>query len=382
MYCFFWFKQLKKKPSNIEVYAFVYEQFYPKITLNAGDIKKEIEFYQLLATKLPADFMLNCTRTDLTKWFEFYLLNPYFFEQLDANQKIENGFEFFISLFKNFKISGALLACFYAGENHRTELDFQEKQWFVSVLNGESIRKQSNLPCVISKKAAHVFLNLPANADLSIKQALIYSALIAKDVKADFAQIIAKRIYIYDNIDFWIETLSILFHKGLLKSTLFEVMDYINHQVIVNKRAINFKTKKINNLNFEVWEWHEQLRVEKDFKKIGFKKFTISQVDEFRFRKGEIFYRIKQLKNTKELFLEAQKMQHCVLSYTNLCRRNICTIYSLTQSSENEDLNHLITIEVRNNTIVQMRGYKNRAVQSDEKEIIALWANENSLQIA
>ena len=73
-------------------------------------------------------------------------------------------------------------------------------------------------------------------------------------------------------------------------------------------------------------------------------------------------------KNTKDLKLEGDNLNHCVASYIKRVIDNECLIYFLRYKDKKDE--SLITFEVRDNTIVQVRGLHNR--KPTQQEIQAL----------
>ena len=69
-------------------------------------------------------------------------------------------------------------------------------------------------------------------------------------------------------------------------------------------------------------------------------------------------------KNSKDLKLEGDNLNHCVASYIKRVIDNECLIYFLRYKDKKDE--SLITFEVRNNTIVQVRGMHNRRPSKDE----------------
>ena len=379
----FWFKNFKKHALSFEVYRVVYTKYYSWTSLKSMDIEQQMPLYEILQQKLPVDYMVNCCNHDFGKWQELFQWKPSLFENMhQQTTQPANGFDLLQSLFQYYTFSGVMLTCFFANENDPLAMKKDEKQWFIEVLQGKSLRKLAGLPCTVSKKAAHIFMLLPCDTGLTVKQAFIYSALLAKNVREDFAKLVAQRIYLYRHLDYWITTLSILFHKGLDTIPLYEVIDYISDQVFEKKRNIEFKTKKLSNLYSDIENWRYQLLLKKNFQKQEVYTFNAAPIKEFTFEGEDRVYRIVQIKNTKALYIEGQQMRHCVVTYNHLCADEICVIFSLRCSINNEQAFPCVTIEVRDHTIVQKRGIRNRECTPQEDGIIQIWANENRLKIA
>ena len=64
---------------------------------------------------------------------------------------------------------------------------------------------------------------------------------------------------------------------------------------------------------------------------------------------------IKQLKNSMDLYIEGGKLNHCVSSYSSNCRSGYCEIFSLRKIDFKNKETPLVTIEVRERKIFQVK---------------------------
>ncbi len=91
---------------------------------------------------------------------------------------------------------------------------------------------------------------------------------------------------------------------------------------------------------------------------------------------------ITQITNNYELFKEGEELGHCVGSYVSSCRKNHCTIWSLSQHEAHQS-KKLITIEVdQYKEIVEARGKFNRYPTGNELMVIREWARQEHLAIS
>jgi hypothetical protein len=76
-------------------------------------------------------------------------------------------------------------------------------------------------------------------------------------------------------------------------------------------------------------------------------------------------------------------MAHCVRKYIPACAKRVTSIWSFQEWTAGK-WKHRVTIEVGLSTrmICQARGYANRMIGADEFEIIAEWANQESLALS
>ena len=89
-------------------------------------------------------------------------------------------------------------------------------------------------------------------------------------------------------------------------------------------------------------------------------------------------YKFTQILNGEELHTEGSLLRHCVLTYLNSCMTGKSFIWSM--STEGYDEINNLTIEVKNNEIVQMLGLRNREPKRVEKLVVNKWF-ENYLLI-
>lgn len=82
----------------------------------------------------------------------------------------------------------------------------------------------------------------------------------------------------------------------------------------------------------------------------------------------------------KDLVKEGQSLSHCVASYVNDVINKRCKI--LFMRNKNHEKESLLTIEVRNNNIIQVKGFGQRNPSQDEEQFIKKWSEKKKLQYA
>jgi hypothetical protein len=91
-------------------------------------------------------------------------------------------------------------------------------------------------------------------------------------------------------------------------------------------------------------------------------------------------YAIVAPMDANEIIKEGSSLSHCVASYVNDVISGKCKILFLRSS---EDVGKpLVTIEVRDNNIRQVRGAYNRHAFADELDFVRDWADKKSLKLA
>ena len=81
----------------------------------------------------------------------------------------------------------------------------------------------------------------------------------------------------------------------------------------------------------------------------------------------------------KDLVYEGNRLNHCVASYVSRVAEGGTRILFLREKEEKDE--PLVTIEVRGDQIVQVRGQSNRLPTKEEKEAVALFAKKKELTI-
>jgi hypothetical protein len=102
-----------------------------------------------------------------------------------------------------------------------------------------------------------------------------------------------------------------------------------------------------------------------------------------RGRSGEVqqrVWQVRELCSGDELRHESHVMQHCVFSYSSQCARGATRIFSM-RFEEQDTLQTVLTIEVRDMAIVQARGRQNAAPSAKARGIMERWATGAGLQI-
>lgn len=84
-------------------------------------------------------------------------------------------------------------------------------------------------------------------------------------------------------------------------------------------------------------------------------------------------------KETKDLQEEGSRLNHCVASYIKRVIDGQCLIYFLRKQDKQEE--SLITLEVKDNAIVQVRGSHNRKPSDEERKALEQFAKDRKLGV-
>ncbi len=347
-------------------------------------------FFNMLKSKFSTQLIFDTPAKTLDLTYFCYHQNPDFFSNQLFFIKEYSDFDgcnkedmMIMSFFRKFHFPTILFS-------HRDDL------WLSHVLKGNNLCTYPNLPFKLTKKASHIFTHLFRGFLTSIEmkqiqqlhqidsnEYLLYAQLRANKVSHAVALGLLRKgnFGSLQNLEFWISTITLLYMKGLEATDVSTIFDYIDYHVIQRKIELNLKGKTISNLMAEVYEWHDKLAEETTILKYGKIKFKRAKIKEFKIKNSEQNFEIKQLLNVYELYLEGKMLHHCVLSYLNHCRKNRCAIFSLRTLGEEKEEKRLLTIEVRDNVIYQIRGSYNRMYINEEYEIVKLWAAAENLKL-
>ena len=76
-------------------------------------------------------------------------------------------------------------------------------------------------------------------------------------------------------------------------------------------------------------------------------------------------------------------MRHCVASYDRVCRRGVCTLWSMRCfDAAGEERRLTIDVLPRSRYVLEALGPCNRRATDEERAILSLWAQRESLQLA
>lgn len=278
----------------------------------------------------------------------------------------------------------------------------QHIEWFLHIGEGNNIRT-AKLPFPITKLQAHHFLEAPE--DWEIDKAMFYGIVRAAGGSPRLAEAVRKthlaatgtgskgrQEFVLSVINFFI------------KNPMFDLnqvgpaVDYIWNQKYTPQHVIvergqpqqtlpppqpNFSMagRSPNALLAQIERWHRQLGKET---KGGNLQWNRCPIKEFQLIEGagpkSKTWRIIELLSSKELTDEGRAMHHCVASYAQSCARGSITIWSLRMNDHTGNW-RLLTIEVSNKAVGQVRGPYNRMSTQQEHSIISRWAQKEGLKV-
>lgn len=301
---------------------------------------------------------------------------------LSTDCTLDNLHELFIRLFVKYETPTVLT-------KNIINLNISEVEALMFVLQGNNIRLFDKLPLPLSKKESFIFINkLPSNLIFKenvLERAIVCSKLLLNSSSTDLLipMIKSSKIFdlklftFYDDLPFWKKVLKFLNQIDWTQDNIFSVQEYIDYFEFKRyscEDEYDINNRSVASINRALSEWHERGLYGKLLKKIDL-KWEGNQFPPFKFEHDNEQYLIIEITNGKELFKEADYLHHCVYQYIEYCAEGLVSVFSLSKKIDEEYL-PFITIEVRNNSIVQVAGKRNRKITSKEMEIINEWAKE------
>lgn len=281
--------------------------------------------------------------------------------------------------------------------------NFDHFHWFIHLGRGGSIKDVHDLPFVMNSKMAHYFTQAPAH--YPINKALLYGEVRALGgTDAFFEQWrSADGKYIYKDTLFFRQVVQFFAKYPALSKhrKVGQVIDFINaykyNGQLVYTRTQGIKQEPPTDPKFSLKGRTDQslmrlvnrwLRMPRVFSK-GFEgsllTWTLDPTNDFEYWDVEqqALYKISQLINNYELWLEGKTMMHCVGTYAHKCIGGYSTIWTMTKINGRGQETKCVTIEMGKKwRIIEIRGKRNREPKPHEMEVIKHWVNKENLALS
>jgi hypothetical protein len=272
------------------------------------------------------------------------------------------------------------------------------------IASGKNIKTAKSLPIKLTKKMAHHFLKAPV--DYNVSEALRWSQIHGLGGDERLVQIINATDLgrEFRNEDFWQTVIQFFVNNPMLDQDKIQpIIDYIKHQKFETQQVylgegryqtqppprpnFSMKGRTVEAIIRETEEWHDRVnRITRRGRRELPQTWPPIPVGSFEFKEGQKenkrTYRIVQLCSNEELNQEGRAMKHCVSSYVQSCASGRCSIWSLNIEDAIGQIEKLVTIELRNKTVVQVRGKNNRAPEKKEIQIMQRWMTKENLEIS
>ncbi len=267
-------------------------------------------------------------------------------------------------------------------------LQKKEKELFKFILEGNNIVNFNDLPFAITKKQAHYFINFDSyNFNIHVTNEISYYLIWAKCMDIKMPQSLIYNILIHSNFMRHINFLNSIFIDNVIlffnrnkdyidRRDIQTFLDFFYYKFQQNREGFNLLNRSVWSLLNDIVQWHDQLN---EVKIIGKKKWIGEKIENFKLNYNEDEYEIVQITNEIDLAEEGKEMRHCVYSYLHKCVEGICSIWSLRKIIDKNEYERLLTIELRNSKIVQIKGFQNRNPNIYEKHIIYNWIRKEKI---
>lgn len=323
--------------------------------------------------------------THLTSYLDKAIRNPEDFKsRLKSSDRDKLLLELVRFVFNKYPVNAMLSRVWRTQRNNvRQAHEATYRNWYVCVATGGSFYKEYAKE-FFTKKEAHIFLN--CTHDISVEAARVYAVAKAEGANEGQALRLA-RSKLNDKAfnDFWRGVIRFFVgHEPKNVDQVNDLVDYINAKRNENNAFTLFGSgHTIGSLLIKTEEWHRALQRAKELGNYTWEGHAIN--DSSFVRKdiygNEVTWKLRQIKNSKELAAEGTRMRHCVLSYKTNCIQGTCSIWQMIYVDHIGVESNKLTIEVRNDgSIVQARGLANRAPRSEESHILDMWASQEGLK--
>lgn len=278
--------------------------------------------------------------------------------------------------------------------------DEKLKAFFI-VGQGKSLYKEL-LKDKLSKKEVHTFLTCPF--DIEYDEAQVYAmAKSFTDNNGTALRMSKTRLAqgawtVKLGHPLFRETVRFFTQHDVPLKQINDLCDYIFRKAVITEdgkfnHEWSFRGRTPASLEKQMIDWHHELRRAQSIGGGNWEGITIPDTIYEKVRAKspagrDVFvdWRVSQIKTGDELAKEGTAMHHCVASYKQSCLRGTTGIFSVRSSLHGcSSWERHLTVEVIRGgaglSVVQVRGFANRAAKPDERAIVKQWANEHDLNM-
>jgi len=254
-------------------------------------------------------------------------------------------------------------------------------RWYIIIAQGGSLYRQAAHP-YLSKAETHHFLNAPTR--LASGQRTLWYAVARACTEET---IVAARVSRTKLTDFsiastyWKEVARFFARNPMSIDEMNDLIDYLSEAKQMND-AFTLKGRTLATLRSGMEDWHRALAKAQALGGGSWPGRLLADVAyEVETKAEKAVWRFRQITTGDDLLRESRDMHHCVASYKARCVNGDVSIWSLTCEHPIGQVNKGITIEVRRDgSIVQCRGFGNRAAYGNEMAMVRRWADEFGLK--
>jgi PcfJ-like protein len=281
------------------------------------------------------------------------------------------------------------------------------KRWYIVAAGGGSLYREG-AGAWLSRREVHAFLNPPPRLgfEAAIWQAIARSysndpAIVLRIARSRIAQ--TQR----SEFGFWREVVRFFCAHPTTVEEMDDLRDYLAD---CHRRNPEFglKGRTLASLGRQMHEWHRDLeaieRIEAARRRAdaaqarargqavgretagggswagaAIADWSWSPAVKDRSKREE--YLVVQLRTAAGLVAETRAMHHCVASYATKCIAGHASIWSLRRRAAG-NTERLLTIELdRQYRAIQVRGYANRTLRTEERKLLERWAKARGINL-
>ena len=292
---------------------------------------------------------------------------------------------------------------------NRFQEQFQKlsKKWLLDILEGKSFYKSNKE--FFSKAEAHYFLSGNSKGNTPEDLLSLYfeakckarniPPLIRTNVASIFSDVFSDAVMnalahgmnknILNLIDNYISFLARFPEYIWTRNELLDVTDFVKDQIINRRQEFSFSGRTIQSVIELTNIWHREMIMKKESpdESVHWEGYAIKDGE---YKETELLkrgvkqtfvYKVTQLLSTKAMFLEGQKMKHCVGSYTSMAAQGKLAIFNISRRYDYDHrLESMATVQISSgNQIVQARAKCNMAVDALTNKVLKRWASDNNL---
>lgn len=301
--------------------------------------------------------------------------------------KNRKGFKLFKDLVNHLFVAYNLPAFMYKVWEHP---DRYPMNWFWVLANGYTI-KHADVPLPLTKKMAHWYQFAPGN--LTPLEALHWARVMGMSQSKALAKTYVATVVqnqLQGDHPFWDKVIHFFAnHPNVSIRQIAALMRYLYYRRFVNGENLILKGRSIKVLIRLKDEWEVEQRLAKLRQLEKLRQWQPSNIKGMNWvfgkkRKVHVYYFIHELTNEKALKEEGKMMRHCVAGYVRRCMDTsyVTSIWSLKRSlPHSSETQRVLTIQVTNNRIVQVKGKCNRQPSADEIDLLSQWAKRERLRL-
>jgi len=341
------------------------------------------EFYSLILSKTDDSSLKVLSPSFLEALFFIHSCNPSLLNSY-AGEKLSGSTPLVIlsKLFEAYSVP-TLLSSYLT--QWTEELEQKHKPWISHILRGASIRRFPGLPFPVSKAMAGVFSTYIISRMEDLDTLLATVALVVKGVDAGRARNYFFSLNRLGDWELFFEVVPILDKKGIDSREFREIWDYLISLSDSERSNLNLAKIKYEVLRRKINLWHLELGLEKF-------QFNTKPLPSAKIRpktylhNSTVRIRFQQLRTEKDVFREGLIQEHCVFSYIHDLRKGRCYLFSMMSDADSinpeEPLFHpVLTIEIVDKSMVQIRGKNNRIPTEQEWVWIEKWGLDRNLTL-